>query len=249
MNKLIPNIDPSLYRIDADDTGVYTSFLSKKKEKGAISSAQIRNEFDGFQNIDMMNPSHDKEIKSMFPTYLMEQADPDDMALFLSMSRFDSRNNTFVVGCFDNKSIDFQLISYKYKMLGGVKWRTRAGTSPNGTSLVRIYSDNDPIFVLEGHKDSLTAILLGLNFIMLPYAGYRNPESVDLQKEVLGRDVVFLVEDEPAYKCMMRLSKPFAETAESIVLKQLGETGMKVDLSDYIQQFNNIKGATNGLQN
>ncbi len=186
----------------------------------------------------------------MFPKYLIEQADPDDMELFLSMSRFDSKNNTFVVGCFENKSIDFQLISYKYKMLGGVKWRTRGGTSPNRIALVRIYSDNAPIFVLEGHKDSLTAVLLGLDFIMLPYAGYRNSEQVDLQKEVLGRDVVFLVEDEPAYKCMKRVSRPFAETADSIVLKQLGgDTGIKVDLSDYIQQFNNIKEVANALQN
>jgi len=59
---------------------------------------------------------------------------------------------------------------------------------------------------------------------------------------------VFLVEDEPAYKCMRRLSKSFAETANSIVLKQLGNTGMKVDLTDYIQQFNSIEEANNGLQ-
>ncbi len=245
MNK--PNIDLSLYKIDVRDIGLCTSFLMSSKEN--ISLFQIRKEFDNFHHIDIVNPRHDKEIKTMFPKYLLEQANSNDMELFLSMSRFDSKNNTFVVGCFDNKPINFQLISYKYKMLGGVKWRTRGGTSPNGTALVRIYSDQEPVFVLEGHKDSLTAILLGLDFIMLPYAGYRNPEPIDLQKEVLGRDVVFLVEDEPAYKCMTRLSKPFAETADSLVLKQLGEAGMKVDLSDYVQRFNSIKEVANGLRN
>ena len=172
MSKVKPNIDLSLYRINAEDIGVGTSFLSKSKEKENISLLQLRKEFDDLSCINMMNPRYRQEIMSMFPDYLIEQANSNDMELFLSMSRFDSRNNTFIVGCFDNKPMDFQLVSYKYKMLGGVKWRTRGGTSPNGTALVRIYSDNDPIFVLEGHKDSLTAILLGLDFIMLPYAGY-----------------------------------------------------------------------------
>lgn len=245
MNK--PNIDLSLYKIDGEDTGLPTSFFMSSKEN--ISLVQIRKEFDHFHHIDSVNPRHGKELKTMFPDYLIAQANHADLELFLSMSRFDNKNNTFVVGCFNNQSIDFQLIGYKYKMLGGVKWRTRGGTSPNGTALVRIYSDTNPIFVLEGHKDSLTGILLGLDFIMLPYAGYQNPEPTDLQKEVQGRNVVFLVEDAPAHRCMKRLSKPFSETAKSIVLKQLGDTGMKVDLSDYIQQFDNIKEATNGLRN
>ena len=247
MSKVKPNIDLSLYRIDEEDISLCTSFISKRKEQGNTSLVQLRTEFDGFSHINMVNPRHRQEIMSMVPDYLIEQANPDDMALYLSMSRFDSRNNTFVVGCFDNKSIDFQLISYKYKMLAGVKWRTRGGTSPNGTALVRIYSDNDPIFVLEGHKDSLTAILLGLNFIMLPYAGYRNSDPVDLQEEVRDRNVVFLVEDKQAFDCMNKLAKPLSETAKSIVLKQLDPTGRKVDLSDYVQQFHNIKAVTNAL--
>jgi hypothetical protein len=247
MSKVKPNIDLSLYKIDVEDTSLGTSSFPKRKEKENISLVQLRNEFDGFSHINMVNPRHRQEIMSMFPDYLIEQANPDDMELFLSMSRFDSRNNTFVVGCFDNKLMDFQLVSYKHKMLGGVKWRTRGGTSPNGVALVRIYSDNDPIFVLEGHKDSLTAILLGLNFIMLPYAGYRNLEPVGLQEEVRDRSVVFLVEDKQAFDCMNKLAKPLSETAKSIVLKQLGDTGMKVDLSDYVQQFNSINGAYNGL--
>lgn len=249
MSKVKPNIDLSLYRIYAEDIGACASFLPKRKEKENMSLVQLKNEFDGFSHINTVNPRHKQEIMSMFPDFLIEQANPDDMELFLSMSRFDSRNNTFIVGCFDNKPMDFQLISYKYKMLGGVKWRTRGGTSPNGTALVRIYSDNDPIFVLEGHKDSLTAILLGLNFIMLPYAGYRNSEPVDLQEEVRDRNVVFLVEDKQAFDCMNKLAKPLSETAKSIVLKQLDSTETKIDLSDYVQNFSTIKEVRNGLQN
>ncbi len=243
-----PNINPSLYKLDYGEAMQGGDSLIQTKDSQKIPLINVKCEFDSFEQINLKNEKHKSEMLSMFPIYLIKDADQADKDLLHTMIRYDKHNHTFVVGCFENQPMDFKLISYKYKMLGGVKWRTRGGTSPNGIALVRIYSDQEPVFVLEGHKDSLTAILLGLDFIMLPYAGYRNPEPVDLQKEVLGRDVVFLVEDEPAHKCMRRLSKSFAETANSIVLKQLGDTGMKVDLSDYIQQFNSIEEATNGLR-
>ncbi len=132
-------------------------------------------------------------------------------------------------------------------MLGGVKWRTRARTSPNGTAFVRIYSEKNTIFVVEGHKDALTAILLGLNFIMVPYAGYRNPKPASIQEEVRGRNVVFLVEDNQAFACMKKLAIQLAETAGSIVLRQFGSLGMKTDLSDYVQQFKSIEAVRNAL--
>ena len=247
MSKPKPSIDLSLYKIAVEDTDLYRSVLFKNKEYVNISLSQVWQEINDFSFIEMSNSRHIQEIGTMFPDYLIKQANVDDMKLFLSMSRFDSKNNTFIVGCFDNTAMDFKLISYKYKMLAGTKWRTRGSTSPNRTAFVRIYSEEDPIFVLEGHKDALTAILLGLNFIMLPYAGYRNPVPTDLQEEVRGRNVVFLVEDKPAFDCMHKLVRPFSETAESIVLKQLGPAGEKVDLSDYAQQFNSIKAVIDAL--
>ena len=244
-----PDINPSLYRLDDGKAMQEGDSLIQIKDSQKVSLINVKREFDSFEQINMEDEKHKREILSMFPDYLVNDADQADKDLFHAVSRYDKHNHTFVVGCFDNKIMDFQLISYKYKFLGGVKWRTKGGTSPNGTALVRIYSDDDPIFVLEGHKDSLAAILLGLDFIMLPYAGYRNLEPVDLQKEVLGRDVVFLVEDKQAFDCMKKLSRSLSETASSIVLKQLDDTRMKVDLSDYVQQYNNIKEASDGLRN
>ena len=82
MSKVKPNIDLSLYRIDEEDISLCTSFISKRKEQGNTSLVQLRSEFDGFSHINMMNPRHRQEIMSMFPDYLIEQANPDDMALF-----------------------------------------------------------------------------------------------------------------------------------------------------------------------
>ncbi len=164
------------------------------------------------------------------------------------MSRFDRRSNSFVVGCFENQPFDFVLLSYKWRYKDGIKWKTRAGTSPNSTPLVRIYTDNEPIYIIEGHRDSLTAVLLGLDFIMIPYAGFKLREPGNLQKEVDGRDVIFLVEDGAAYKCMYEVAEQLKETANRIQLIELSDSDRKMDLSDFAQQYNHIQEVKDVLQ-
>jgi len=167
----------------------------------------------------------------------------------LAMSKYDNRNQTFVAGCFDNQPFDFKLISYKPRVKDGVKWKTRAGTSPNGTPFVRIFTDEGTVYVLEGHRDALTAVLLGLDFIMIPYAGFRVKEPSVLQDEVSDRDLVFIVEDKAAYECMVKVAEYLKVTAKSICLIELRDTEEKVDLSDYVENFNTIQEVIDGLRN
>lgn len=242
-----PNINPSLYKLDAVQVMHKGNFLSKSKESQTVPLIQVKHEFDSFEKIDMRNKEHKNEILSMFPTYLINDADQADKDLFRAMSRYDKRNHTFVVACVDTSS-GFTVIAHKWKDKDKVKWRTRSGTHPNNTPFVRIFTDNEPIMVIEGHKDSLTAILLGLDFIMLPYAGYKISDPSYLQKEVKDRKVVFLVEDEAAYKCMTNVAVQISDTAKSILFKQLGCTDTKVDLSDYVQEFNTIQEVIDGLR-
>ena len=239
-----PNIDPSLYRLDS------------KQTKGSIYSttpldpAQLEREFNGFEPIRKEDPVHHKILLELFPKYLIESCDDADRQLFEAMSRFDRKNNTFVVGCYDNQSLNFKLISYKWRYKSGIKWKTRAGTSPNGTPFVRIYTDDEPIYVIEGHRDALTAVLLGLDFIMIPFAGFKLNETLILRNEAHNRDLVFLVEDEAAYKCMKAVATHLTKDARSIKLIALSDRAKeKVDLSDYIQQFYNKKEALDGLRN
>ena len=187
-----PNIDLNLYKLDAAQIG---GSLIKIKESQTVPLIKVAREFESFEKINMKNEEHKNEILSMFPLYLINDADQADKDLFRAMSRYDKRNHTFVVACVDTSS-GFTVISHKWKQKDEVKWRTRSGTHPNNTPFVRIFTDNEPIMVIEGHKDSLTAILLGLDFIMLPYAGYRISDSSYLQDEVKDREVIFLVEDE-----------------------------------------------------
>ncbi len=238
-----PNIDPNLYKLDATQIG--GSFI-KIKESQTVALIQVEHEFDSFEKISMRNEEHKNEIFSMFPAYLMNDADQADIDLFHALSRYDKHNHTFVVGCVDTSS-GFTLISYKWKQKGEVKWRTRGGTHPNSTPFVRIFTDSAVIMVIEGQKDALTAILLGLDFIMLPYAGYRISDPSYLQKEIKGREVVFLVEDKAAHTCMEKTAEQFSDTAKKILLKELGSNDEKVDLSDYVQHFNTIQEVIDAL--
>ena len=144
-----PNINLSLYKLDYGESMQEGDSLIQAKDFQKVPLTKLKREFNSFEQINLKNEEHKREILSMFPDYLINNADQADKDLFHAMSRYDKHNHTFVVGCFDNKIMDFQLISYKYKFFGGVKWRTKGGTSPNGTALVRIYSDDDPIFIFS----------------------------------------------------------------------------------------------------
>ncbi len=211
---------------------------------------RVKKEFDSLGRIDISNERHIEALRELFPEYLLSQRDDADWQLFLAMSRYDKNHTTFVTGCFNNESyLELKLISYKQRFKDGVKWKTRAGTSPNGTPFVRIYTDKGIIYGIEGNRDALTAVLLGLDFIMLPYAGFRLKEPSVLQEEVSDRDLVFIVEDRAAYKCMTKVAGHLKETAKSICLIELSDTAEKVDLSDYVKNFKTIKEVIDGLRN
>jgi len=240
-----PNINPSLYKLDAgqmkDGERIKTSV--------PLPRERLYFEFNSFERIDKKDSRHYGALLELFPHYLIESCDDADWHLFEAMSRYDNKNKTFVVGCFDNESLDFKLVSYKWRRKDGIKWKTRAGTSPNSTPLVRIFTDDGTVYVIEGHRDSLTAVLLGLDFIMIPFAGFRLKEPSAIQNEVRDRELVFLVEDEAAYKCMIKVAEYLKETASGIRLIELSDTDKKTDLSDYVQQFNNIQEVKDGLRN
>jgi hypothetical protein len=244
MGELKPNINTSLFKIDSER-------MSSKSRSGNITPIpleQVEKEFNGFEAIDMSDPEHQEELQVLFPNFLLKTCDDADWQLFQSMGRYDRNNHLFVTGCFENQDMKFKLISYKWRYKDNTKWKTRAGTSPNGNLFIRIFSEDRPVYAVEGHRDGLTAVLLGLDFIMIPYAGFKLRDIVLLKKEVSGRKVVFLVEDKAAYNCMKDVAVHLTDTAKRILLKELSHTGPKIDLSDYVQHFNTIKEVENGLR-
>lgn len=242
-----PNINIELYKLND------TELISNPNQYSPstindCSLEALKEEFDAFERIDLQNDSHRKELDLMFPNWLILQASERNLKRFMLMSRYDSKNNTFIGGCFENTPDYCRLVSHKKRRLSIGKWITRKGTHPNSSLFIIIYPDGKPIYFIEGIHDSHTATLLGINFVMIPYAGYKNQDSTLIKKEVSGRDVIFLVEDKAAYTCMLRLAKQIEDDAKGIKLKNLGNTDRKIDLSDYVKNFNSIKEVTDGLQ-
>ncbi len=243
MSKLIPNINVSLFKLDEFDTGTY----SRSSEED-ICLKQLQKEFDAFERIDYSNPRHKKELLAMFPEWLIENANPIDLKLFQFMSRHDKKNDTFVAGVFNNGGDDlrFELKSHKRRRVGKIKWMTRKGTHPNNMPFVRIYRDDTPIYVVEGHHDMLTAILLGLDFVMLPTAGFKDARII--KNALLDANVVFIVEDERAYHCMFGLALKIESIAKRITLVELSDE-QKYDLSDFAMDKNSIEEVIYELKN
>jgi len=243
MSKLTPNIDISLFKLDGFDTATYSS--SSEED---ICLKQLQKEFDTFEHIDYSKQRHKKELLAMFPEWLIENANPIDRELFQFMSRYDKKHNTFVAGIFNNSGDDlrFELISSKRRRVGKIKWMTRKGTHPNNMPFVRIYRDDTPIYVVEGHHDMLTAILLGLDFVMLPTAGFRDADII--KNALLDANVVFIVEDERAYHCMFGLALKIEDIARRITLVELSDE-QKYDLSDFVMSKNSIEEVIYELKN
>lgn len=246
----LPNgFNPKKFKIDDKIMNQNVNTFSTKNSV-QISKLELLNEFNNFEKIDFTNFEHQNELLKMFPNWLLDEAYDTDKELFLSMCKYDRKNKTFIAGCFDSS---LNLISYKYRhapWIQGKKWITRQGTSPNSKLFPRIYTDKETIYFLEGHRDALTAVLLGLDFIMIPFAGYRyrDNDSYPLIKELHERNIIFIIEDQCAYKCMRLLAQQLSVTANKIILKQLGSKN-KMDLSDYVQKFNSIEEVLHELQN
>lgn len=210
-------------------------------EDESLPPEQIEKEFDSFAEISFKH--HAEELEAIAPKWLFKQADAADLGLFRAMVRYDERNRTAVTGCYRNDPLAMEIISYKRRRFMGGKWITRKATHPNGTPFIRIFTDDKPVVIVEGHHDALTAVLLGLDFVMLPTASFRG--SIDAA-EIEGRELVFIIEDEPAYKTMRRIAEELEPHAGSVTLKQF-RCGLKMDLSDFTETCQSIEGVRSCL--
>lgn len=195
-----------------------------------ISSEQLQKEFDSFERIDIKNTKHYTELLNVIPYWLYETANKEDLALFTTITRYDSKNDTLVSGWYENSLIDFKMITYKRRRLYGDKWRNRKSTHPNQVSFSRIYDEAKPIFIIEGMRDALTAVLLGLNFIAIPTTSFNNFD--DINQAIKPTDeVIFICEDMQGYASMSYLS---GFIPKSRLLTFIRNKDEKIDLSDFV---------------
>lgn len=208
-----------------------------------ISSEQLQEEFNKFESIDITNTKHYTELLNVVPEYLLKQANKEDLSLFMSCTRFDKMNDTLVAGWYDNSLLDFEMITYKRRRLNGGKWINRKNTHPNQTVFNRIFDDEKPVYIVEGARDAITAILLGLNFIAIPTTSFKN-HSLLSELIKAGDEVIFICEDLQGYKSMSYLS---SFVPKSRLVTFVHSKDEKIDLSDYVISRCSILEVLNGI--
>ncbi len=211
-----------------------------------ISKEQLQKEFNSFESIDINNSKHKEELLNVIPYWLYETANKEDLELFTALTRYDSKNNTLVTQWCKNRVLDFEIVTYKRRRLNGGKWINRKGTHPNQTSFSRIYSEAKPIYIIEGMRDALTAVLLGLNFIAIPTTSFKNFEDIN---SVINKDdeVILLCEDIQGYKAM-KLIEPHINTKNVRLICLTSSKDTKIDLSDFVMQNKSIKEVLNVIK-
>ncbi len=231
----------------AAPTPVIRKTIQKKSPPQAIPHDQLDQEFNLMNPLTFANDNHKKELLSICPLWLYRTADKEDILFFHWMARYCDKNKTLVTRCLNEL---YNTVSYKYRRKVDkdgdiVKWSTRYNTSPNGSIMHRIHKSTDIVYIIEGHHDMLTAILLGISFIMLPTAGMKYKKEIN--DYLMGnQEIIFLVEDKAAYNCMSSIAAKIKDR-DSIELRKINDTDEKKDLSDKIEEFKNKEEAIEWL--
>ena len=154
-----------------------------------------------------------EECLRIAPAWLFKEASPGAISMFRRMTAWDEKNQTMIILIFDYEG---NLISYKRRRFISGKWVARKGTHPNRQCIMRIKSVYAPVYIIEGHHDALSAILLDIddvdtfNFIMIPTVGYKVFNDTELEA-LAGRNVYFLPDlgdkDGGSIKCMTQLAE------------------------------------------
>lgn len=208
-----------------------------------ISSERLQSEFNQFERLKKDNSKHLEELFNVIPEYVLREARKEDLKLFSKLVRYDNQNQTLVAGWYKNSLLNFEIVTYKRRRLHGGKWINRKGTHPNDTAFNRIYDDRKPVYIVEGARDALTSILLGLNFIAIPTTSFKNIEAI--QSLIKPEDkVIFICEDMQGYKAMSNLASAIPNSRLVTFVKSKDE---KIDLSDYVNSCKTIEWVHNAI--
>ncbi|HAN21181.1 MAG TPA: hypothetical protein DCP51_05840 [Clostridiales bacterium] len=183
-----------------------------------------------------------QQLFELIPRWVWEQATWKAHEAFKGLVLWEKVNNTLLLKIYD---YDNNLISFKRRFFNGVKWCTAKGTSPNQQCFISDNKQaNEPLYILEGHHDLLTALMLNppdhkpFNFIAIPTAAYKQFNTKELN-HLVGRDIFFMVDidsKETGYQCMKRLSsyREVLDPAKSVKLINLARfLDIEVDKLDF----------------
>ena len=183
------------------------------------------------------------------------QANKIDIEYFLDITAYEVFSNgkqTIIIKIFNHAG---QLVSFKYRVHKGVKWSVFYGTKPNKITVKRLVDSNAPVFIVEGHRDALTAILMGINFIAVPTVTYTEFDDIELTF-LKDKELVFIpdIDGSKSVEGMTKLLNQCDGIAKSLSIidlrniyksENIPTTKDKFDLSELVEDW---IGDLNGLK-
>ncbi len=189
--------------------------LTDERYKQIVSDIK---KFDSSENQTFRDGGYRQSALSIAPMWVYKQAEDVNIKLFREFTSYDATEQSIVLKIRDYTS---KLISYKYRYKGSVKWCTAPKTHPNSQCMVNIPQARDklyPIYIVEGARDFLMMVLLGLNVVAIPTVNYKEWKQTELSI-LEGDKVVFipdLDEKQSGINCMVNLAKQIDSIAKSV---------------------------------
>ncbi len=247
------------YKPSIEPKKEYVSVLSEERYKKILKTLEWYDSQKQLQTFK--NQDYKIEALSICPLWVFQQATSKAIELFKSLTTYDFKNKTLVIKIHDYQE---KLISYKRRRFNAGKWVTAKDTHPNKQCLESIKSKDNLIYIVEGHHDFLTAVLLDLDVLMIPTVSYKsfNEYEVSLLK---NRDVIFIPdyaikndkEDLTGVECMRKLALQIDSVVRNTKIFSLVKflenenitfTGNKLDLSEVVELWSStLEAFTNTL--
>ena len=223
---------------------------SEPKFKSEILK-EIQKQIEKFENKKHIqtskNEAYKDECLKIVPLWVWQQTTQIAIQKFKNITSYDFKYRILIIKIHD---YDENLISYKRRRYNEIKWCTAKDTHPNNQCLVDITSEDKHIYCVEGHHDLLTALLIGIDVLMIPSVNYKsfNDYEVSLLK---NRDVIFIADykndDLSGVNVMRKLALQVDDIARNTKVFSLPKflkdenisfTGSKLDLSEVVELWN-----------
>jgi len=248
LNLQNPNYQPQQY---------FNNSLDKKKDE-IINHKQLLTDFyNNFDGLKPNNVEHITALSSIFPNWILKDLIANKSLNALSFLKYDKKENSIVVGLQESNytrlnnpklqpnflypidSHSFLGWKHRTKLINDkpVKWCNMKGLSINNKVFKHIKNSDEPLFVFEGIRDALTALMLDLNFIAIYTTSFKNSGLLnELFKSHKG-GIFALCEDKVGYECMSGLNANLVNKMELFYFKQMAKNS-KLDFTDYCNLWN-----------
>lgn len=186
-----------------------------------------------FEELTLRSQGHREEALAIAPAWLFKEAESSSIELLKDWTRYDQKNNTLVVIIKNKEGEVVGMKRRRYHIHGELKkWVAIKGSEVNHCQS-RVRTASGLVFIVEGIKDGLNALLLGWDFIALPSAGCQKFTQQELNL-LMNRNVVLIADvDQPGISCMQALAKQIDGYVESYFILDLRQFLSFVEASGF----------------